>query len=122
MLTNTKNKVAKALNGIKQKYYAAMATGFCAVAGATNTVMAADSGAKQLMKTALDIIGKICIVPAAFFLIAGIMQYASAHSDGDGPGTKKAIGMISAGIMIAVAAAILLNGSTQETFANLLST
>lgn len=76
--------------------------------------------ATTLMETVIDIIAKLVFIPAGICAITGIIQWASAHSDGDGPATKKAINMISAGIMLAALGIIL--EATKSTFSSVIST
>ncbi len=90
-----------------------------ALSTAVNSVFALD-GASTLMVTALDTLGKIAIVPAVFLLISGILHYAEAKSDGDGPAQKKAVGMMAAGVMVAVVAGFLIATSTKNEFLSLM--
>ena len=78
--------------------------------------------AAALMNTVINIIAKLAIVPAGVMVITGVIQYASAHSDGDGPATKKAINMLSAGVMLALVSAILLVLASNGTFSSMITT
>lgn len=65
------------------------------------------SGGEDLIDTAVDWMSKLLLLPAGFMLILGFVNYASSHSDGDGPGQKKAIGQIVGGLMIAIIALVV---------------
>ena len=80
-----------------------------------------NSSGTKLMEFAIKTIGKIAIVPAAFFLIMGIMHYSAANAEGDGPAKHKAVQQISAGIMIAVVAIILNLDVTVQMFVGLIA-
>lgn len=119
-----KNLVTKRINAVKSKlsYASAMVSlgmaGMLTTAGATGG--ASGGNAQQLMTTTIDVICKLIIVPAGIMVVTGLVQYASAHSDGDGPAQKKAINMIAAGIMLAVLSFVMMK--LEDTFAGLIST
>ena len=102
----------------KVKNAISMASAMMTVSTAQAMTGVSADEAQDLMKTVIDIIAKLVFVPAAIMAITGIIQYASAHSDGDGPGTKKAINMLAAGIMLAALGIIL--EATKDTFANII--
>lgn len=60
-----------------------------------------------LFDTARDWIGNLLLVPAVFFFIMGLVNYASAHSEGDGPAQKKAWGQIIGGVLIAAVSILM---------------
>lgn len=71
-----------------------------------NTALAAD--AKGLLTKVFQIIAKIITGLGAVYGVLGIVHYAAAQSEGDGPAKNKAMGQIAAGIML-VALSLLLN-------------
>mgnify|MGYP007070125884 CR=1 FL=1 len=79
----------------------------------------ADGEAKSLMETAINIIAVLVFIPAGILTISGIISYASAHSEGDGPAQKKAINTLSAGIMLAALGVILK--ATAPTFSSIIA-
>ena len=115
----SKVSTTQKIGGFVRKHSLQALTAIAMVSAMGMNVVYADE-AQELMKTVIDIIGKLIFVPAAIMSITGIIQYAAAHSDGDGPAQKKAINMLSAGIMLA-ALGLLLVGA-QDTFAGLIKT
>lgn len=100
----------------KALYYSTMAS---VAATRAMTGVYADGEAKELMETAINIIAVLVFIPAGILTIAGIISYASAHSEGDGPAQKKAINTLSAGIMLAALGVILK--ATAATFSGIIS-
>ena len=84
------------------------------------TVYADGDQAKTLMETAIKIIAVLVFIPAGILTITGIIAYAAAHSEGDGPAQTKAINKLSAGIMLAALGIILT--ATAGTFSGIIST
>lgn len=80
----------------------------------------AEAGAEDLMKLIVKIIANLIIILGALLAIMGIIHFASAQSEGDGPAKTKAIGQIAAGVMLAVLSMILK--SNADTFASYVST
>ena len=78
---------------------------------ATPIVLAVTSanaaGAQDLMTEILKMVANLIIVLGLIFAVMGVISYASAHSEGDGPGQNKAIGKIAAGIMLIALSAML---------------
>lgn len=75
------------------------------VAISQNSFVFAD--ANSLMEKILGIVASLIIVLGLILAVMGIVNYASAHSEGDGPAQNKAIGKIAAGIMLVALSAIL---------------
>ena len=90
-----------------------------AYASLINIAYATGNGTK-LFEFAVETISKVMYVPAGFLIVIGIFQWASAPSDGDGPSQKKATNMISAGIMLAVVATILI--ASKSTLSAMITT
>lgn len=64
------------------------------------TQVNAAGDAKGLLEEIIKIIGGLIIALGVIYAVMGIINYASAHSEGDGPAQNKAIGKIAAGIML----------------------
>ncbi len=103
---------------VKQMAFMGVAMGTMAAAMMSNVCFA--DGAQELFKTLIKILAKVMYAPAAFFAGTGAYSWASAHAEGDGPEMKKALGRLSAAVMIAVVATILL--ASAETLASLIET
>ena len=116
------NKVVSNLKlaGLKAKNGALTVSAMASVAMAQLATTVYADEATDLMETVIKIIANLIFIPAAIMSITGIIQYASAHSDGDGPAQKKAINMLAAGIMLAALAIILK--ATSATFSGMIST
>ena len=100
---------------------------YCAVALATYAAaslpfmaMAAEGDATQLLGTIIKIICSLITALAVVLAILGIVHYASAHSEGDGPAKQKAIMQLAAGVMLMVLS-MILNGNA-ETLAGMMAT
>lgn len=76
-----------------------------AVAFGTSSFACAD--AKKLMEDIIGIIAMLITALAVIMAVVGIVNYASAHSEGDGPAQSKAVGKIAAGVMLAALSIIL---------------
>ena len=77
---------------------------------AAPVLAAPDAGATMgsMLKIVAQIGAIICFVMSAILMISGIIKYASAHSDGNGPEEKQAVKTIaSAVVLIAVGTALL---------------
>ncbi len=79
----------------------------------------ASANAQSLMKEAISLIAKILIAPAIILVVMGVIHYATAMSEGDGPAKQKATMQIAAGVAIALVSAVLI--SMAETFAKLVT-
>ncbi len=83
----------------------------CASTAATIIIMDnaafAAGDAKGLLETIIGIICKLIIALGVIMAIMGIINYASAHSEGDGPAQNKAIGKIAAGVMLVSLSVVL---------------
>ena len=85
----------------------------------TNGAMAA-GGAQDLMTWVIKALGVLVLVPGLLFGVTGLISYASAHADGDGPAQNKATGKISAGLMLIVLSIVIIAAS--GTLAGYIST
>ena len=113
--------IKKCITGVRQKankvapYLTAAYLAFLMM----NTYAFADQ-ATELFELIIKIIANLIIALGAILGIMGLVHYASAHSEGDGPAKNKAMGQIAAAIML-VALSILLK-ATASQFAGLIST
>jgi uncharacterized membrane protein YidH (DUF202 family) len=76
------------------------------------TVYAASSGA-DLMKTIIKMISVLIIALGIVFAVLGLVHYAAANSEGDGPAKQKAMMQLASGVMIIVMST-LLNGQASN--------
>lgn len=106
--TNGKNRINRMKNRVS--YAGAMIS--LAAAGMLPLVNAA-SDSKGLMEMVIKIVSRLILIPAAILCCVGVVQYASAHSDGDGPAQKKAVNFIASGIMLAALSVILYGAAGQ---------
>ncbi len=77
-----------------------------------NMIFAAGSAA-ELVELIIKIICNLIMILGAFLAIMGIIHFASAQSEGDGPAKQKAVMQIAAGAMLALLSAILKANVTQ---------
>ncbi len=84
----------------------------------TQTLVRADA-ASELMTTIIDILCKLIIVLGAVLALMGVIHYASANSEGDGPAKHKAIMQLAAGLMLVVLAAVL--NTQKDAFVSIIS-
>ncbi len=77
------------------------------------TAMAAGSTPEALVQLIIKLLGALIMVMGGIFAILGLVHYASAHSEGDGPAKTKAIGQIAAGVMLVVMSIVLTTNATQ---------
>ena len=86
-----------------------MATGAVTIGMlAMNNIAMAASG-QEVLKKILELLCKILIPFGIILGIMGVVHYASAKSEGDGPASNKAIGQIAAGVMIIVLSTAILS-------------
>lgn len=85
----------------------------------SSTLVYADA-ASSLMETVIDILCKLVIVLGAVLCLMGVIHYASANSEGDGPAKQKAIMQIASGIMLVVLSAVL--DSQKSSFVSIITT
>lgn len=99
-------KAVKIMNRVEKKAYL-LYISFCSmlIEMRLNGAWAgSDLDGKSLANTAISWITTLAFLPAAFYVITGILKYGEAHSESDGPAEKKAKKEIMAGIMIALVA------------------
>ncbi len=65
----------------------------------------------ELMELVIKFLGALTMVMGGIFGILGIVHYAAAHSEGDGPAKTKAMGQIAAGVMLIVLSILLTNNA-----------
>lgn len=82
----------------------------------TSTTSGGSSSAKELMVKAFKIIGWIAVAVGIITCIVGGISFAGAHGEGNGPETKKSIGMLGGGAAAAGIGA-LLQGSLGTSLA-----
>lgn len=66
--------------------------------------------ASSLMQTVIEWVSKLIVIPGVVLAVMGIIGFAQAHSEGDGPAQQKAIGKLAAAGML-VLLSILLHAS-----------
>jgi uncharacterized membrane protein YidH (DUF202 family) len=76
------------------------------------TTVYASSGA-DLMKTIIKMISVLIIALGIVFAVLGLVHYAAANSEGDGPAKQKAMMQLASGVMIIVMST-LLNGQASN--------
>ena len=81
----------------------------------------ASADAKSLMEMAIKIIAKLIIASGIMFFVLGLIKWANAHSDSDGPAQSRAAGMIIAGITL-FALSMILTNAAPDLAANLETT
>ncbi len=92
---------------IAKTMVAAAVTTSCLL-GAQTAFAAADP--KALVETILDIISKIIVALGGIIAVIGVINYAVAFSEGDGPAKTKAGQQIGAGVMV-ILLSIALNAA-----------
>lgn len=101
--------VAKAktffMNNIPNVAFAASA----AILASNNLMVYAADQAQSLSKEILGIIATLIIALGIFLAVMGIVHFASAYSEGDGPAKQKAVMQIAAGVMVIFLSSILKN-------------
>jgi uncharacterized membrane protein YidH (DUF202 family) len=81
-------------------------------------ILAADAGG--LLSFIIKTIGVLIIAMGIILTVLGLVHYAAANSEGDGPAKQKAMMQMAAGVMLIVLSGILATNST--TFANSITT
>lgn len=80
---------------------------------------AAGNNASQIMETIIKFIGTLVIVLAIMVGIMGIIHYAQANSEGDGPAKQKATMQLASSAMLVIVGIALTAGA--PTLVNLLA-
>lgn len=102
------NKIRNIMNDVKSNISpVAMNVCMFGMMMVQNSSLAAEADAKGLVETIIKIIGVLIIAYGMIMAVMGVIAYASAHSEGDGPAQNKAVGKISAGVMLVVLSIIL---------------
>ena len=68
---------------------------------ALNPILA-DGAAGSLLETVISILCKLVVALGVVLVIMGVIHYAAANSEGDGPAKHKAVMQIASGIMLAI--------------------
>ncbi len=76
----------------------------------SNAVMA-EADAKGLAKTILEIVANLIIALGIFIAVLGVVNFASAHAEGNGGSQDKAVKQIAAGVMVVALSVILKSKS-----------
>lgn len=78
----------------------------------SNVMMAAladnTGNVSRIMSFIVRVIGALITALALFFAIMGLVHYAQANSEGDGPGKQKAVMQMAAGVMLLLLSIILM--------------
>ena len=95
---SAKGKTAKTYLG------AMMAMAMCATC--TSRMVYADAGA-DMINVILTVVKLIVRVMGVIFAIVGIVKFAMAHSEGDGPAQTRAAGIAATGVVLIVIPSVL---------------
>lgn len=82
---------------------------------------ATQTKSKNALNSLLEILGLPVIVFGGFLSIMGIVHYAAANSEGDGPAKHKGVMQIASGIMVIVIGVLLKTDGFQGFVNNLFS-
>ena len=74
-----------------------------------NNIAFAANGAAGLIQQILELVALLIIVLGIVVAVLGIVHYAAAYSEGDGPAKNKAVQQIAAGGMVILMSALLKN-------------
>ena len=83
------------------------------------TMASADS-ASSLLEFIIDVIGKLILAMAVIMAVMGLVSWAQANSEGDGPALNKAKMTLAAAIMLVILSVILI--ASKSTLAGMLTT
>ncbi|MCR5670698.1 MAG: hypothetical protein K6G10_06800 [Butyrivibrio sp.] len=81
--------------------------------------MASADAASDLLKFIIDAIGKLILALAVILAIMGLVSWATASSEGDGPALNKAKMTLAAAIMLVILSIVLL--ASKDTLAGILT-
>lgn len=84
-------------------------TAACTAVAVMPAVMGASADAGELLDGVIEIVCYMVTGLAAVFGVFGVVHYASANSEGDGPAKQKAMMQIGAAIMLVVVSMTLKN-------------
>lgn len=106
-VSTIKTGASRAKNAVKGAAMSALVYGQYML----NNVAFADGGnSSKLMQTVIEWVAKLVVIPGVVLAIMGIIGFAQAHSEGDGPAQQKAIGKLAAAGML-VLLSIILNAA-----------
>ena len=71
------------------------------------TVYASSGAGHDLMETIIKMISVLIIALGIIFAVLGLVHYAAANSEGDGPAKQKAMMQLASGVMIIVMSTLL---------------
>ena len=63
----------------------------------------------------------LCSAVGGIYIATGVIKYAMAHANEDGPGVHKATMMLATGVVLLVMAATILDANTAQMVANWIS-
>ncbi len=75
--------------------------------------------AQQVFITIFGVVSKIAIGIGVVIGLMGVIHYAAANGDGDGPAKRKAVMEIASGVALLIAGAVV--AASAETFATLIT-
>ena len=119
METQIKNFGAKC-NKFFTKNAGTMTTALMTAVTMLNTVAVHAEGAEELLQWIIGAIAMLITALGVVMAVTGVVAYASAHSEGDGPAMNKAKMQLASSVMIIVLS-IALNAS-KDTLAGFLTT
>ena len=90
-----------------------MALMFVAADMTTRNMVFAAGTAVELVELIIKIICNLILILGAFLGLMGIIHFASAQSEGDGPAKQKAVMQIASGAMLALLSALVKANVTQ---------
>ena len=67
----------------------------------------AEADASGMMIVIIGIIANLIVALSILLALLGVVHYASAHSEGDGPAKQKAVMQIAAGVMLMLASILV---------------
>lgn len=84
-------------------------TAFTVAVASAPAAMGASADAGELLDAIVGIVAKLVTGLAAVFGVFGVVHYASANSEGDGPAKQKAMMQIGAAIMLVIVSLVIGN-------------
>lgn len=114
--TKIKNNLQKVDAKLQKSMPIMFSVETCAISLFSNITCLAASGAQGLIQTIFELVATMIIVLGIVLAVMGVIHYASAYSEGDGPAKQKAMMQIAAGAMVILISA-LLKSKYAATFA-----
>lgn len=113
------SKLKKSFSAFAEKA-TPMATSLVVTGSMLLTQFACADAAEELLSQIINILGTLILGLAVLLAIMGLIHYATAHSEGDGPAKHKAIGQLAAAVMLIVLS-IVLKGEAGSNLAKIIS-